>query len=146
MPSSKEAPKIKNRTIVTTFSIANQYSNVPKFETLLAFLFGIIERHRDRRRRTDQRQYFQEAGKIVDDETAAEGRELAGRQHDQRDAGDGEKHDSDDIDDASTGLAAKHAEHQQRHSADAEHELGKERNKRGELSGVHSLIFTSAPE
>ena len=24
-------------TIVTTFSIANQYSNVPKFETLLAF-------------------------------------------------------------------------------------------------------------
>jgi hypothetical protein len=34
--------------------------------------------------RADQRQDFQEAGKIVDDEAAAEGGELSGRQHSSR--------------------------------------------------------------
>jgi hypothetical protein len=39
-----------------------------------------IPRQDERRRRADQRQDLQEAGEVVDDEAAAEGRELAGRQ------------------------------------------------------------------
>ena len=38
------------------------------------------------------RKDLQEAGKIVDDEAAAEGRELAGRQHQLQRAGDDQQH------------------------------------------------------
>ncbi len=56
------------------------------------------------------------------------------------------KHDGNDIDDAPAGLAAKDAEHQQRHGADAEHEFRQERNERGKLRGVHLLTLASVSE
>ena len=39
------------------------------------------------------REDLQEAGEVVDDEAAAEGRELAGRQHQFQHAGDDQQHD-----------------------------------------------------
>ena len=50
-----------------------------------------FRRQDQRRGRTDQGQDLQEAGKIVDDEAAAEGRELAGRQHQLQHAGHDEQ-------------------------------------------------------
>ena len=50
------------------------------FEFLLLLGREIVERQQDRRGGADQRQDLQEAGEVVDDEAAAEGHELAGRQ------------------------------------------------------------------
>ncbi len=109
------------------------------FEALLAFALGIIERHRDRGGRADQRQDFQEPGKIVDDKTAAESRELAGRQPNDNAAGNCQQDYRDDIDDPPAGLAAKDAKHQERHGADAENEFRQERNEGRKLRSVHGL-------
>ena len=68
------------------------------FEPLLALALGVIERHGDRGGRAEQRQDFQEPGEVVDDEAAAEGRQLAGRQQQQNDAGDDQQRDRGEVD------------------------------------------------
>ena len=40
-PNKSAAPKIRNTTMVTTLIIANQYSNVPKFFTLMVLAYKI---------------------------------------------------------------------------------------------------------
>ena len=109
------------------------------FETLLAFLFCVIERHGDRGGRADQRQDFQKSREIIDDEAAAEGRQRAFGKKQQYDAGDHQQRDRRDIDDPARVLAAKHAQHQQRHGAEPEHEFG-QRAERAWEAGWRSLL------
>ena len=87
----------------------------------------VVDRHQDRGRRAGEREEFQKAGKVVDHEAAAEGDELAAGQQDDDDAGDDQERDRQRVDQDRRALAAIDAEHQQRHGADAEHDLGQQR-------------------
>ena len=106
-------------------------------------VLGVIERHGDRRGRAEQRQDLQEPGKIVDDEAAAETRQLSGRQQQENDAGNGQQRNGGIVDHAPGPASLENAQHQQRGGADAENDFRQHRNKPGEVVGVHRFPWCS---
>jgi hypothetical protein len=86
-----------------------------------------LGRQDQRRGRADQRENLQEAGKIVDDEAAAESHELSSRQQQFQSAGQNQKTHRKRGDGAGHPLSAIGTDHQQHHGADGEHQLRQHR-------------------
>ncbi len=114
------------------------------FEALLMFAQRVIERHGNGGSRADQRQDFEKPGEIVDNETAAEGDQLALRQQQYDCAGDHQKSDRGAVNRARRRVDAEHAEHQQRHGAEAKHDFRENRQERGQFSRRSSTHFPNA--
>jgi hypothetical protein len=72
----------------------------------------------------------------ADHEAAAERRRLAVGQARDDEGGRHEDRDGDAVGDVGHPLAAEGAEHQQRHRADREQQLGRGRRERGHLGGI----------
>ncbi len=103
----------------------------------------IVARQNDRHRRADQREDFQHAREVVENEAAAEGDELAGRKPQDDQAGNDQQAECRPVDGLRDALAREGSIDDQHHRADCEHDLGQRRQQRGD--GAHFVTVAAAP-